>query len=464
MENHNPADRINTSKAFQKSGDSGVFEQLFDKLRDNDCKVRNAAAEEIVELGNPKAIKPLTGLLSSHYISLRHTAAELLSTLGIPKWVSIFKGDYNDYHRLIKSGQVEAFDIIIKALDDENIGNIASASEALGKSGDTRAIAPLLKKAQNSSEWLIQDLVISSLKELSTYFPEIETSLNKIKKIEPPKSARIFKIGSSFRSPCVYFDIEQGLFLMRGNSFLELHIPLYNAIKDELELFNRKYPDKPLIASFCLGFYYTASSNEIYGLFRCLEKHVNTIVYWYYQEDDDNQYEIGDDWTRLIKLPFKFIEINDFEGCFFRHTKIKYEENLYPVKNEVQIEASEETPSIYFNNALGIIYIRGKSVTKKPFDLYFPVIEAIESCIIQGRSAHYEYIFEKGKQYDLIFEIEKCSGASIEYLQQILTYFNDCENVSATWICKKDNEDMLTLADELKAQINYKFEIIQDDD
>ena len=64
-----------------------------------------------------------------------------------------------------------------------------------------------------------------------------------------------------------------------------------------------------------LEYFNTSSSKCILDVFKKLEaihkaKH-EVIINWYYEEDDEDMLEAGEDYESIIRVPFKMIEIVD---------------------------------------------------------------------------------------------------------------------------------------------------------
>jgi hypothetical protein len=62
-----------------------------------------------------------------------------------------------------------------------------------------------------------------------------------------------------------------------------------------------------------LEYFNTSSSKCILDVFKKLEaiyKSGNEVVInWYYEEDDEDMLEAGEDYQSIIKIPFKMVEI-----------------------------------------------------------------------------------------------------------------------------------------------------------
>jgi hypothetical protein len=64
-----------------------------------------------------------------------------------------------------------------------------------------------------------------------------------------------------------------------------------------------------------LEYFNTSSSKCILDLFKQLEKlnqqNTEVKINWYYEEDDEDMAEAGEDYDAIIDLPFKMIEVEE---------------------------------------------------------------------------------------------------------------------------------------------------------
>jgi hypothetical protein len=62
-----------------------------------------------------------------------------------------------------------------------------------------------------------------------------------------------------------------------------------------------------------LEYFNTSSSKCILDLFKKLERLDGTEVSinWYFEEDDEDMEEAGEDYQAIINLPFKMIEVEE---------------------------------------------------------------------------------------------------------------------------------------------------------
>ena len=116
------------------------------------------------------------------------------------------------------------------------------------------------------------------------------------------------------KTPSVNFDSEKGSLLLKGRSIPENSIEFYKPLVDWLE----QYSDGPQPKTVCeiqLEYFNTSSSKCLLDLFKKMEnmnKNGNEIIInWYYEEDDEDMLEAGEDYQSIINVPFKMIEIQE---------------------------------------------------------------------------------------------------------------------------------------------------------
>jgi hypothetical protein len=116
------------------------------------------------------------------------------------------------------------------------------------------------------------------------------------------------------KTPTVQFDAEQGIIEIKGRSIPENSIEFYKPLVDWLE----DYKSDPLPktkVNIQLEYFNTSSSKCILDVFKKLEaihKSKNEVeINWYYEEDDEDMLEAGEDYESIIRIPFKMIEITD---------------------------------------------------------------------------------------------------------------------------------------------------------
>ncbi|MCK4662984.1 MAG: DUF1987 domain-containing protein [Bacteroidales bacterium] len=116
------------------------------------------------------------------------------------------------------------------------------------------------------------------------------------------------------KTPTVNFKPETGLVEIKGRSIPENSIEFYKPLVDWLEEYLSS-PSELTNVNIQLEYFNTSSSKCILDVFKKLEaiyKNGNeVIINWYYEEDDEDMLEAGEDYQSIIKIPFKMIEIEE---------------------------------------------------------------------------------------------------------------------------------------------------------
>ena len=119
-------------------------------------------------------------------------------------------------------------------------------------------------------------------------------------------------IEGTAKTPTVKFDVQGGTFEIKGRSIPENSIEFYKPLVDWLD----EYAKSPLPltqVNVQLEYFNTSSSKCILDVFKKLET-INkgkseVVVNWYYEEDDEDMLEAGEDYESIIRVPFKMIQI-----------------------------------------------------------------------------------------------------------------------------------------------------------
>ena len=131
-------------------------------------------------------------------------------------------------------------------------------------------------------------------------------------------------IPKSERGPEVVFEPENGFFKMKYDSRPEnvrkFYYPVIETLNSGLsELIDSgkadKHKENPFIFSFKLGYFNSSSAKFILDIMNIAreeyEKGLNIVVEWYYQEDDEDMKEAGEDFADFCEMEFKFFETEE---------------------------------------------------------------------------------------------------------------------------------------------------------
>ncbi len=116
------------------------------------------------------------------------------------------------------------------------------------------------------------------------------------------------------KTPTVQFEPGKGVLEIKGRSIPENSIEFYKPLVDWLEEYSSS-PSEKTVVNVHLEYFNTSSSKCILDVFKKLEtlhKSNNDVqINWYYEEDDEDMLEAGEDYESIIRVPFKMIEIVD---------------------------------------------------------------------------------------------------------------------------------------------------------
>jgi len=117
-------------------------------------------------------------------------------------------------------------------------------------------------------------------------------------------------------TPMVRIDSAAGHISFTGKASPENAIQFfYPIINNIMELFPAA--TNPITVDLAFRYFNTSSSKCLFDFFRALKKlqssgkdiHVN----WYYEEDDEDMLETGEDFAEMLGFDFHFIEIEEIE-------------------------------------------------------------------------------------------------------------------------------------------------------
>ena len=121
-------------------------------------------------------------------------------------------------------------------------------------------------------------------------------------------------------TPQVNFDPDEGILEIKGRSSPENSIVFYQKIIDGLDYFAQSGGDT-FTANFSFEYFNTSSSKCLFDLFKKLgalaEGGKDLVINWYYEEDDEDMMEAGEDYADLLDLEFNFLEIEEFWVTFY---------------------------------------------------------------------------------------------------------------------------------------------------
>jgi hypothetical protein len=116
-------------------------------------------------------------------------------------------------------------------------------------------------------------------------------------------------IEESIKTPSVAFASETGVLELRGKSIPENSLEFYRPVFEWIDSYAQApNPDTELQVK--LEYFNTSSSKCLLDVFRKLETIAisgksKVKVSWYYDSDDEDMMEAGEDYSALVKIPFE---------------------------------------------------------------------------------------------------------------------------------------------------------------
>jgi len=119
----------------------------------------------------------------------------------------------------------------------------------------------------------------------------------------------IVEIQQTEDSPRILLNEDNSLFLIEGPSFPEDAFSSYTPVIDWLKKVTSKF-DNELKCTFKFKVVSSASHKMLYETLTFLEKlydsGTNISIHWYYEELDEDMFEIGEDFSEALSIPFVF--------------------------------------------------------------------------------------------------------------------------------------------------------------
>ena len=121
-------------------------------------------------------------------------------------------------------------------------------------------------------------------------------------------------IEGSKQTPEIKFIAESGELEIKGRSIPENTFDFFNPVLIWLEEY-AKNPAKKTIVKVNLEYFNTSSSKYILEILKRVKNVMNdghdVLVEWYYEEDDEEMMETGEDYEDVSGLPFSLISVEE---------------------------------------------------------------------------------------------------------------------------------------------------------
>lgn len=119
------------------------------------------------------------------------------------------------------------------------------------------------------------------------------------------------EIEPTYRSPHVIFNPEEGLFKIEGNSILVNVEEFYNPLLEWMDEFVKQKSDGKIEIVFDIEHTNLASAKRLvfflYRIKELVDKGVEVEVCWRYNSNDNDAFELGQDFAQVLELPINFL-------------------------------------------------------------------------------------------------------------------------------------------------------------
>jgi hypothetical protein len=116
------------------------------------------------------------------------------------------------------------------------------------------------------------------------------------------------------KTPTIDFDYDSGELVISGRSIPENSIEFYKPVIEWLEALKVSDRDK-LVLDIKLEYFNTSSSKCILDVFKKLEE-IRSVgkdasIRWYFESDDEDMEEAGQDFSAIIKVPLELVNVDE---------------------------------------------------------------------------------------------------------------------------------------------------------
>ncbi len=121
-------------------------------------------------------------------------------------------------------------------------------------------------------------------------------------------------IEGSKQTPEIKFDAASGVLSISGRSIPENTFEFFNPVLNWLDAFALEAPEK-VVTKINLEYFNTSSSKYILEILKrlkgILKDGKEVLVQWYYEEDDEEMMETGEDYEDVSGLSFEIIAVEE---------------------------------------------------------------------------------------------------------------------------------------------------------
>jgi len=115
------------------------------------------------------------------------------------------------------------------------------------------------------------------------------------------------------KTPFIDFDPDNRQLRFEGRSIPEDTVKFYDPILKWLEKYVESERAETTDLHISLEYFNTSTSRYLFGIFKIFETYYSkgnpVLIHWYYEKDDFEMLESGEDFASILKLPFKMMPV-----------------------------------------------------------------------------------------------------------------------------------------------------------
>jgi hypothetical protein len=114
-------------------------------------------------------------------------------------------------------------------------------------------------------------------------------------------------IAASAKTPQIEYNSVESVLVLSGRSIPENAVDFYRPVLDWAQSFSI---EEKLTVQVQLEYFNTSSSKCLLDLLKRLENIESLEIQWYFDADDEDMLEAGEDYDHIVSVPFKFVEVD----------------------------------------------------------------------------------------------------------------------------------------------------------
>ncbi len=120
-------------------------------------------------------------------------------------------------------------------------------------------------------------------------------------------------IEKTIKTPGISFNYSTGELLMEGISIPENTLDFYKSVMDWLSIYKETAQASTTLI-LKLEYFNTSTSVVLLNIFKLFSQVESSDlkIQWYFEEDDIEMQEVGEDYQNIVKVPFELISIESF--------------------------------------------------------------------------------------------------------------------------------------------------------